>query len=124
MSGGFYEVMASFIDQNLGSSGFESDPTLIYGTKYFDKYPSTMAYNTFNKRILGDATGELGAFYTKNGIIRNNWWNDYAGLPTTINPWVDRGGMYDHGTLAGQLYFSPNPGEADEFITTRIVLVN
>ena len=75
-------------------------------------------------RTLGDATGELGAFYTKNGIIRNNWWNDYAGLPTTINPWVDRGGMYDHGTLAGQLYFSPNPGEADEFITTRIVLVN
>ena len=40
-------------------------------SKYYDVYPNS---NNYNKRILGDATGELGPFYDEkdpDGYFRN-----------------------------------------------------
>ena len=81
MSGGCNEYMASYMENTIGESGFKIDPVSTYGEKYFDIYPSTNYVRTYNNRILGDATGEMGPFYhyaDTDGIYRNhNKWYNY-----------------------------------------------
>ena len=122
MSGGAYEYMASFVDGNLGTSGFTEDPTLTYGTKYFDKYNSTSTDKTYNYRILGDATGEMGPFYLNGGLLKNNWWNEGSYFVNSNYPWFDRGGCYSDSYLAGQFGFSADVGENYDFVSFRMVL--
>ena len=124
MSGGAYEYMASFVDGNLGTSGFTEDPTLTYGTKYFDKYNSTSTDKTYNYRILGDATGEMGPFYLNGGLLKNNWWIEGSYFVNSNYPWFDRGGCYSDSYLAGQFGFSADVGENYDFVSFRMVLAN
>lgn len=122
MSGGAYEYMASFVDGNLGTSGFTEDPTLTYETKYFDKYNSTSTDKTYNYRILGDATGEVGPFYLNDGLLKNNWWNEGSYFINSNYPWFDRGGCYSDSYLAGQFGFSADVGENYDFVSFRMIL--
>jgi hypothetical protein len=126
MSGGSEEYMASFKDGELSESGFESDPVLTYGTKYFDKYNSNSSYNSYNYRILGDATGETGPFYyyqdeDGNHSLHNNWYKDNASFITSYS-WFVRGQGVVAGVKAGQLAFSKWRGNADSSFGFRIVL--
>ena len=120
MSGGSFEYVAAYIDGNLGSSGFTSLPT--NSEKYFDKYSSESGVTKFNNRILGDATGEMGPFYTYNGTYSNNWLTDYAYFVDSSLQWVGRGGYYFSGFLAGQLYFDRMPGSSYSNVGFRIAL--
>ena len=129
MSGGTLEYMATFMDGYLGTSGFTEDPTITYGNKYFDKYLNNSTITSYNNRILGDATGELGPFYhyvDGDGTSRyhNNWWNDQSHFVASNYPWLYRGGYYNSGVLSGQFYFHRFTGEAYRYITFRIVLTN
>jgi hypothetical protein len=129
MSGGTHEFMASYLEDSLGSSGFVTDPSDFYGSKYFDKYPKNSSENSYNNRILGDATGELGPFYSydKESIgIRyyNNWHKERGYFPKPSSPWIDRGGAQSHDNHAGQGYFGRNSGAGDSYLTFRIVLTN
>ena len=127
MSGGAHEYMASFRDGSFGSSGFTSDPTIAYENKYFDKYLNSNTITSYNDRILGDATGEMGPFYyyaNGDGEYRyhNNWGADESYFVCSGLPWMHRGGGYYGAFLAGQLDFGVDTGGNHEGITFRLVL--
>ena len=123
MSGGSKEFMASYMESYLGDSEFEEDPVTIYGSKYFDIYSSISSKNSYNYRILGDATGEIGPFYNFSGVYKNNWYlNSNSGFLNSSNPWFYRGGYCFVGKTSGILTFNANPGNASVHMTFRIVL--
>ena len=126
MSGGAHEYMASYMDGQLGSSGFESDPVTTYGEQYFDKYSNTSTYASYNNRILGDATGEMGPFYyyadSDASRIHNNWYADASDFVDSSYPWFCRGGVYADGVLASQFYFFRSPGASVSRFGFRLVL--
>ena len=124
MSGGGFEYMAAYSDTQLGNSGFDSNPHSIYGAKYFDVYPSDISTSDFNKRILGDATGELGPFYLSTSMVSSSWWTDHGNMPSNSVPWVSRGGSMLYGLLSGIMNFDCFTGNANNSQSFRIVLAN
>ena len=72
---------------------------------------------TYSKRILGDATGEMGPFYYYEG-----WYSDGSGVVDSSDPWFCRGGFYDDGVLAGQFYSYHDTGGARSSVGLRLVL--
>ena len=125
MSGGGSEHMASYMEGFLGESGFTEDPVTIYGSKYFDIYPSDSNNTSYKNRILGDATGEMGPFYYYgSGYIQNNWWKDHSYFIRSDASWFLRGGTLNNGILAGPLNINCNSGEKNIYIAYRIVLTN
>ena len=78
---------------------------------------------TYNYRILGDATGELGPFWSSGGFYQSTWFADYANLVGPTNPWFTRGGYYYCGpTRAGQFGFGRGGGEAFSDGGSRVIL--
>ena len=128
MSGGTYEAMAAYTNKNLEISGFTRNPISIYGAKYFDIYEASVnSYASYDKRILGDATGELGPFYHLcSNITRyhNGFFEDQSFFITSDHPWFCRGNQYNDGALAGQFSFDVFDGKEANHITFRIVLAN
>jgi hypothetical protein len=129
MSGGAFEYMASYIDTYLGNSGFESDPVLIYGEKYFNRYPSNMTKTSYHLHIKGDATGEFGPFYhyvdASNQAHNYNSWNRDGGTFMEISfPWTGRGSRYYGGLHAGQLNFGRYTGGNYNSFGFRMILIN
>ncbi len=130
MSGGAHEYMASYMDGNPKDSGFTNDSELAKEVSdgYIDKYPSDSSVTSYNKRILGDATGEMGPFYyywDKDGIDKryhNAWYADTSHFVDSSNPWFVRGGGCDNGVLAGQFNFSRDTGDANSYFGFRLVL--
>ena len=117
MSGGVFEFMASLRSETYGSSGFDSTTLKAYNSKYYDIYDSSSATKTYSKRILGDATGEMGPFYNYK-----NWYDDDSHFAYSYNPWFYRGGFYSDGKLAGQFAFNRDTGGANSFYGFRLVL--
>ena len=62
MSGRTHEYMASYVSGNYGSSGFNTTNIQNYDSKYFDIYLNNSSETSYQNRILGDATGEMGPF--------------------------------------------------------------
>ena len=127
MSGGAWEDMASYRSNTYGSSGFDASSISNYDSKYFDVYPSDSERITYNKRILGDATGELGPFYdykdSDNGQrYHSTWGTDYAYFVEAFYPWFEHGGLYYHGAVAGSFAFDRDTGGASSNISFRLVL--
>ncbi len=128
MSGGAWEYMAACIEENTGQSGFNKTELKEEMDKgYIDKYPSDSATTTYSKRILGDATGEMGPFYSyhdKGNVNRyhNAWYADLSDFVYNIHPWFVRGGYYISGVLAGQFLFTRNIGKNYDTIGFRLVL--
>ena len=128
MSGGAHEYMASYMNGTYGSSGFDAESIAGYDSKYFDVY-NTGNWNNYSRRILGDATGEMGPFYyykDGDGYDRshNNWYADNSYVVNSSYPWVDRGADYGNGVLAGQFYFYRYTGGAYGSFGFRLVLTN
>jgi hypothetical protein len=128
MSGGSYEYVAAFLEGNVSASGFESDPSILYGEKYFDKYPSESFTTDYKNRILGDATGEMGPFYYyadgDDGLRNHNgWYNDAAHFIYGGSAWVTRGGYRVDGVLAGQFQFGRLNGSEYPLNGFRLVLI-
>ena len=146
MSGGSQEYMMSvMMDQNgkpmsgrnsLYNSGFnglfgcptcDSDTSglteLITGinfpsdTRYYDSYAYAENDETYNRRILGDATGEMGPFATATyGTQKRqigSWYADEAWFVFSFWPWFNRGydfyvgmgaGVFSFGLTYGAIY--------------------
>ena len=126
MSGGAHEYMASYRKDTYGSSEFDATSLANYNSKYYDEYDANSGWTTHSKRILGDATGEMGSFYyyaDKDGNNRqhNNWYADDSYFVSSSNPWFNRGGLYTLGVLAGQFHFGYDTGGADSNIGFRLV---
>ncbi|MDD4733850.1 MAG: prepilin-type N-terminal cleavage/methylation domain-containing protein [Bacilli bacterium] len=127
MSGGAWEYMASHKSGQLGTSGFTTTTIANYNSKYFDVYSTSSSTTTYNYRILGDATGEMGPFYNYadgDGTNRyhNNWYADYSYFVDSSYPWFERGGNNYNGVLAGQFYFLRNTGGVSSSLGSRLVL--
>ena len=124
MSGGAYEYMASLRSETYGSSGFDATTLKAYNSKYYDEYDGSSEWTKYSKRILGDATGEMGTFYQKlyDDYTQNSWYVDGSYFVDSSYPWFIRGGLYSDGVLAGQFYFSHRTGDDDRNVGFRLVL--
>ncbi len=127
MSGGTWEYMASLRSKTYGSSEFDNSSLKAYNSKYYDEYNSSSAETTYSKRILGDATGEMGPLYYYQDTdsktrIHNNWYDDNSNFADSSYPWFGRGGTSDNGVLAGQFGFIYITGGAGSSIGLRLVL--
>ena len=127
MSGGANEYMASLRSETYGSSGFDATTLKAYNFKYYDTYDGSSAVTTYSKRILGDATGEMGAFYNYkesdgSSYYHNSWYADASYFAYSSDAWFYRGGIYSYGVLAGQFYFNHYTGGASSGIGLRLVL--
>ena len=127
MSGGAWEYMSSYITGKPGSSGFSTTTISNYDSKYFDVYNASSAITTYQYRILGDATDEIGPFKNYadgDGITRyhSGWYGDQAIFVDSTYPWFSRGGRYVYGILGGSFCFVRYTGETGADGTYRIVL--
>ncbi len=127
MRGGTSEYMASYVSGDVGKSGFSNDADLITTyKKYFDVYSIDSNETSYNKRILGDATGEMGPFYTyydaNNQRHHSAWYTNGAYFITSNVSWFARGGASGDGGLAGQFYFWDYNGDAVPYAGSRLVL--
>ncbi len=143
MSGGSWEyVMAVMVDQNGNplsgdneayNSGFKGN----YGEggslesgydwpeeKYYDKYQYGTNFSEYTRRILGDATGEVGPCGTdsQTGRRLNSWYADRADFVLPVNPWHARSEAYDRGSGAGVFAFGPGQGSAGSGDSFRVIL--
>ncbi len=77
----------------------------IYGTSYND-------HNAYNRRQLGDATGEV-----------RGWNGDSMLFVNTSYPWFPRGGYYNGGTASGIFGFNHRTGAMGDNGTFRVVIL-
>ena len=94
--------------------------------KYYDKYAYGSDYVHYERRILGDATGEMGPFanatYGEQKRQSGSWYADEAWFVATTYPWFVRGGGYAVGIGAGVFDFGYAPGFASTKYSFRVVL--
>ncbi len=127
MSGGAWEYVASYISGKLGSSGFSATTLANYDSKYFDVYNASSAISTYQYRILGDATGEMGPFKSyldgdNTSRWHSSWYSDRSDFVDSSYPWFVRGGRYTHGVLVGAFYFDRYTGGTNSDGGFRIAL--
>jgi len=118
MSGGAWEnVMGVMLNENEipcsgkdinGNSGFNGPYCNVGQTgnlstglsfpndsRYYDKYEYSTLSETYNRRILGDATGEIGPFTSRTygSIVRDvgSWYEDEGWFVWSRDSWFVRG---------------------------------
>jgi hypothetical protein len=121
MSGGAWEYMAAYNSGTGGDSGFTTTQLTTYA-KYLDVYNNDSSYTTYNRRILGDATGEMGPFANVSGFYLSSWYADYAYFAYSSSPWFRRGGHNGITTLAGQFSFHYHTGAVFAHNGSRLIL--
>ncbi len=122
MSGGSWEYVAGYLDGATGDSGLTLDEIRNTYSKYIDVYASDSTDITYSKRILGDATGEMGPFYDE-GIYRNNWYNDTSYFVNESLAWFVRGAGCSSASYTGQFTFSRSSEAGDSYASARLVLL-
>ena len=118
MSGGAWEYMAAYRSGTVGSSGLTVD-TINANSNYFDIYSSASSETSYQYRILGDATGEMGTITS----YKSSWYQDFAVLVTGSYPWFIRGGYFDDTSIAGVFAFTNDTGGASSGRGSRMVLL-
>ena len=129
MRGGTWEYVAAYVVEasEITQSGFTIQELSELENKYFDIYDEKSTVNSYNKMILGDATGEMGPFsnYADSDKIKryhNNWYADLSSFVDSTHPWFHRGGGFSNGIVSGQFDFDRGNGVAHENPGFRIVL--
>ncbi len=124
MSGCLHDSLAAYMENYVGSSELTLDELNTKYKDYVDKYSSNNS--NYSNRILGDATAELGPFYSYNekdgSINHNSWYADAATYISTSVPWFIRGGCWNYGIVAGQFSFNNYNGASGGSVGTRLVL--
>ena len=124
MSGGAWEyVMGVQKDANgnvqVGSSGFSTSS--LPDSKYYDLYDYQAEDGVgYTRYHLGDATREVLKNTSSQG--GNAWWSDYSYNIYSSEPWVVRGGNFNHGTTAGVFAFARISGWGNADRSFRSVL--
>ncbi len=124
MSGGAWEyVMGVQKDSSgnvqVGSSGFSTSS--LPGSKYYDLYDYQAKDGVgYTRYHLGDATREVLKNTSSQGD--NAWWSDYSYNIYSSDPWMDRGGDYSAGSLAGVFNFSCSWAGGSAYASFRSVL--
>lgn len=94
--------------------------------KYYDKYTYREDDEHYNRRILGDATGQMGPFaratYGKEIRQIGSWYADEGSFISHFTPWFRRGGERNMGLGSGVFSFGARFGSAESIEGYRIVL--
>jgi hypothetical protein len=117
MSGGTWEYMAACASGYIGSSGLTLD-TINSNSAYFDLYNIASSSTSYNNRILGDATGELGPFVSN----KSSWYQGFADFTNSSVPWFARGANYGDTAGVGAFSFSITAGGAIAYLSSRMAL--
>jgi len=108
------------------ASGLKTDGINYPDSKYYDIHSYLSIDEGYQRRILGDATGEMGPFMTKTYGTKNrqigSWYDDEAWFLHSGWPWFFRGGLFTMGLGAGVFGFLPHEGHANSDVGFRIVL--
>ncbi len=129
MNGGGSEIVAGCIENAVGKSEFNiSELEQYMNNGYIDRYNSNSGKTTFNYRILGDATGELGEFYNywtgAGKFARSGWYANFALFVFPEYPWFHRGGGPAQGIITGQFYFGSTPGQGGNTFRVSLAINN
>ena len=94
--------------------------------RYYDTYQYGESASTFHYRILGDATGEMGPFASKQYRSQtrqvSSWHDDEAWFVYSANLWFHRGYSLNSGTSAGVFTFGSGHGSVYSDVSFRVVL--
>jgi len=94
--------------------------------KYYDTYAYSIDALHFERRIFGDATGEMGPFanvvYSSQTRQLGSWYNDEAWFVSHGYPWFVRGNDLMLGNGTGIFAFNYANGQANTRVGFRIVL--
>jgi len=94
--------------------------------KYYDSYLYAEDHRIYNRRILGDATGEMGPFaevtYGVTQTYISSWYVDESWSLTIWNPWILRGGTFFIGNSSGIFSFATTNSGENDGVGFRIVL--
>ena len=94
--------------------------------RYYDTYEYAEVSDRYDRRILGDATGEMGPFATVTyGSLQRqigSWYADGSAFVFHISPWILRGSDFPTGSEAGVFLFSRDHGAAWPYVSFRVVL--
>ncbi len=126
MSGGAWDKTASVmlnedgIKKMYGKSGLTD--TDFDDSRFYDVYSYSTTQVRWERRILGDATGEVGPFREMNSNPINSWYKDFAFFIYSSYPSLTRGGRFVHGENAGIFAFSRGDGAGSDLDGFRIVL--
>ncbi|MGM9879211.1 MAG: hypothetical protein ACI31R_04220 [Bacilli bacterium] len=85
--------------------------------KYLDKYSFGTSITQKKRSKLGDAVKEVTA---TSGA---GWYSDYGYVAFAPRPWFGRGGGCDSGASAGVMSSDYYPGDADGFLSARVVVL-
>ena len=95
-------------------------------SKYYDTYAYATVDEQYQRRILGDATGEMGPFANMAylDVVRQigSWYANRSYFVFLNYLWVRRGGGIDTGLDAGVFSFSQEYGRARSWLSYRIIL--
>ena len=114
------------VDDSKITSIYSDFFTNINYLKYYDKYTSP-SYTSYNNRLLGDATGEIGPFGSEKDQDEKNrykgsWYKDMCHFLYPSAPWLIRGGAWYNGNGAGIFSFVYAIGATHAGSGYRIVL--
>jgi len=112
---------------NYGESGTLTSGYSWPEEKYYDKYNYGTSYSEYTRRILGDATGEIGPFQSasygnRTGRQISSWYADQAFFVEPGSPWFVRGNAYQHGSENGVFAFGREYGLAYANSGFRVIL--
>ncbi len=154
MSGGSWEyVMGVMLDEqgnpmsgknSIYNSGFNgifgcptcdndtSDLTSLTGgydfshNKYYDIYAYATVDEQYQRRILGDATEEIGPFGTVKYLTQTrqigSWYTNQASFIWSSSPWFIRGAPHTYGLNAGAFAFGNGNGHVHSAVSFRMIL--
>ena len=94
--------------------------------KYYDTYAYSTTNQQYIRRILGDATGEMGPFGSAAYLTQtrniSSWYAAYGHFVNSDVPWFIRGGAHVDGLGAGAFAFNNEHGRLVSWFSFRVVL--
>ena len=125
MSGNSNEANSGFVG-SYGDGGINSNGSSWPSQKYYDIYQFNTNESNYVKRILGDATGEMGSFDWAQNLsvtrIVSSWYSGYAYFYVKSFPICLRSMYYGAGNMSGVFAFNNDTGEAHADTSFRLVL--
>jgi len=94
--------------------------------KYYDTYIYENSSAHYERRILGDATGEVGPFGTVTYLTQSrgisSWYSNVSWFVFSGSPWFERGGYQSSGLDSGVFAFGLENGRLQSWLSFRMVL--
>ena len=118
MSGGVWEVMASFRKNVFSASNLTAED-LVGKEMLIDIYDGDYTVTSYDQRILGDATGEMGPVDID---YLSSWHHDYIKFIAKNGSWFRRGGRETTSYKSGLFTTNNTSGPVSESNGFRLVL--